>query len=80
MPLLTAEALVQLAAACRDVSTPPTGPLPGAYRRTALPALEIALAEDRLALRDAIAGLEVAVVELDAGVLLNVNTPDDVHL
>jgi molybdopterin-guanine dinucleotide biosynthesis protein A len=80
MPLLTAEALRELAAACRDVAIPPTGPLPGAYRRTALPALELALAEDRLALHDAIAGLDVAVVELEAGVLVNVNTPDDVHL
>ena len=80
MPMLTVEALLGLAAACRDVGVPTSGPLPGAYRRTALPALELALAEDRLALRDAIAGLDVAVVELDPGVLLNVNTPDDVHL
>jgi molybdopterin-guanine dinucleotide biosynthesis protein A len=52
--------------------------LPGAYRRTALPALEQALAAGRLALRDAIAGLDVAVVALDARLLVNVNTPDDV--
>jgi molybdopterin-guanine dinucleotide biosynthesis protein A len=80
MPLLTADALQELAAACLDVAVAPSGPLPGAYRRTALPALERALAEDRLALRDAIATLGVAVVDLDAGLLLNVNTPDDVHL
>jgi molybdenum cofactor guanylyltransferase len=80
MPMLTAGALEALAAACRDVAIPAGGPLPGAYRSTALPALERALAERRLALRDAIAGLEVAVVDLDPGVLLNVNTPDDVHL
>ena len=67
MPLLTAETLLELAAACRDVAIAPTGPLPGAYRRTALPALELAQAEGRLALRDAIAGLDVAVVELDPG-------------
>jgi molybdopterin-guanine dinucleotide biosynthesis protein A len=80
MPLLTADALRELAAACRDVAISSSGPLPGAYRRTALPALERALAEDRLALRDAIATLDVAVVDLDARLLLNVNTPDDVHL
>ena len=80
MPRLTVEALADLAAACRDVAVPPSGPLPGAYRRTALPALELALAEKRLALRDAIAGLDVAVVQLDAALLLNVNTADDVQL
>jgi molybdenum cofactor guanylyltransferase len=80
MPLLTPGALEALAAACRDVAMPATGPLPGAYRSTALPALERALGERRLALRDAIAGLEVAVVDLEPGVLLNVNTPSDVHL
>lgn len=79
MPFLTAPALHALAAACRDVAIPPTGPLPGAYRRSALPALEQALAENRLALRDAIAGLDVVTVELDARLLANVNTPADVQ-
>ena len=45
MPLLTRRALRALADACRDVAVPPSGPLPGAYRRSALPALERALAE-----------------------------------
>jgi molybdopterin-guanine dinucleotide biosynthesis protein A len=58
---------------------PPSGPLPGAYRRSALPALERALAGGRLSLRDAIAELDVASVDLDAALLLNVNTPDDVQ-
>ena len=80
MPMLTVEALEELAEACRDVAIPASGPLPGAYRCTALPMLELALAAGRLALRDAIAGLDVAVIDLEAGVLLNVNTPDDVHL
>ena len=80
MPGLTAPALRGLAAACRDVAIAQLGPLPGAYRQAALPALERALAEGRLSLRDAIAGLDVAIVELDAEVLLNVNTPDDVQL
>jgi len=79
MPLLTAAALHELAAACRDVAMPPSGPLPGAYRRTALPELERALADERLALRAAIADLDVAIVDLDAALLVNVNTPDDVQ-
>jgi molybdopterin-guanine dinucleotide biosynthesis protein A len=79
VPRLTREALYELADACRDVATPPSGPLPGAYRQTALPALERALAEGRLALRAAIIGLGVATVELDISLLLNVNTPDDVR-
>lgn len=79
MPLLTAAALQELAAACRDVATPASGPLPGAYRRTALPELERALADDRLALRAAIAELDVAIVDLDAALLVNVNTPADVQ-
>ena len=78
-PLLTTAALHQLAAACLDVAMPSTGPLPAAYRRSALPALENALAEGTLALRDAIAGLEVAIVELDDALLANVNTKDDVR-
>jgi molybdopterin-guanine dinucleotide biosynthesis protein A len=80
MPHLTVESLHRLADACLDVACPPTGPLPGAYRSTALPALERALADRQLALRRAIDGLEVATVDLDPAVLVNVNTPDDVQL
>jgi molybdopterin-guanine dinucleotide biosynthesis protein A len=79
MPRLTREALRELAGACRDVAVPPTGPLPGAYRRSALPALERALAAGTLSLRDAIGDLDVAIVDLGASVLVNVNTPDDVR-
>jgi len=79
MPRLTPASLHELADACRDAAVPPTGPLPGAYRRTALPALERALASGALSLRDAIRDLDVATVDLDAAVLLNVNTPGDVR-
>jgi len=78
-PLLTKAALHELADACRDVAVPPTGPLPGAYRRSTLPTLERALSSGHLALREAIIGLDVAVVDLDAVSLANVNTPDDVR-
>jgi molybdopterin-guanine dinucleotide biosynthesis protein A len=78
-PNLTPAALHQLADACRDAAVPPSGPLPGAYRRSALPALEAALAEGRLTLRDVLRDLDVAVVSLDERLLVNVNRPDDVQ-
>jgi molybdopterin-guanine dinucleotide biosynthesis protein A len=76
-PRVTAAVLTTLASVSADVATPPAGPLPGAYRRTALPALEAALAEGRLSLRDAIAGLDRLVVDIDLTLLVNVNTPDE---
>ena len=75
-PRITAGALRALGAACRDAAVPQTGPLPGAYRKTALPALT----SGELSIRLAIAALDVAEVELDPALLVNVNTPGDVHL
>jgi molybdopterin-guanine dinucleotide biosynthesis protein A len=72
-PLVTPELLLELADACRDVARPRRGPLPGAYRRTALPALK----DGGLAIHRAIAGLDVAVVDVDPHLLVNVNTPDE---
>jgi molybdopterin-guanine dinucleotide biosynthesis protein A len=66
-----------LADACADVAIPQTGPLPGAYRKSALPALEAALATPELSLWNAIAGLAVTRVDVDPALLINVNTPDD---
>jgi len=74
---VTPAVLVDLAAAPADVAVPQTGPLPGAYRRGALPALEAALADGRLSLREALADLDRLVVEIDAALLVNVNTPDE---
>jgi molybdopterin-guanine dinucleotide biosynthesis protein A len=79
MPKLTVASLHALADACRDAAVPPTGPLPGAYRRNTLPALERFLDRGELRLRDAIAELDVATVDLDPSVLANVNTPADVQ-
>lgn len=76
MPYVTAEALRALAAACRDAAVPQTGPLPGAYRKSAL----TALTSGELSIRRAIAGLDVAVVDLDESLLGNVNTPQDLDL
>jgi molybdenum cofactor guanylyltransferase len=76
-PLIRPEDLLALAEACADAAVPQTGPLPGAYRRTALPALEAALASDDLSIRRALAHVEVAQLEIDPSLLVNVNTPDD---
>jgi molybdenum cofactor guanylyltransferase len=80
MPYVTGDTLAALAAACRDAAVPQTGPLPGAYCQTALPALEAALAAGKLSLRDAIAGLDVAQLDLDPARLVNINSPDDLEL
>jgi FdhD protein len=72
-PGLTAAGLGALASACRDAAVPQTGPLPGAYRRSALPVLERRLADGRLKLRDAVAELDTAEVQLPEDELVNVN-------
>jgi molybdopterin-guanine dinucleotide biosynthesis protein A len=75
-PRLTADALRRLIHGCRsvDAAVPQSGPLPGAYRRTALPSLERRLAAGELRIRDALAELDVAEVDLPDAVLVNVNT------
>jgi molybdopterin-guanine dinucleotide biosynthesis protein A len=73
-PFVTAAALLELAAACRgDAAVPQTGPLPGAYRKSVLAALE----SGERSIRRALESLEVAVVSLDPALLANVNTPAD---
>jgi molybdopterin-guanine dinucleotide biosynthesis protein A len=75
-PLVPAGALRLLAVACADAAVPALdAPLPGAYRKTALPVLERRLAGGELALRDALAELDVREVPLDEALLVNVNTP-----
>jgi GNAT superfamily N-acetyltransferase len=73
-PLVTARDLRLLAEACADAAVPPTGPLPGAYRMSALPALERALADGRLALRDIVSELDARTVAVPRERLANVNT------
>jgi molybdopterin-guanine dinucleotide biosynthesis protein A len=76
-PAITAEALIALADGCADsdAAIPQTGPLPGAYRKRALPALE----SGERSIRRAIEHLDVAVVRLDPALLVNVNTPADLR-
>ena len=77
MPLVDAATLRELAGACADAAVPQTGPLPGAYRKSALPVLERCLAEGRLSLRGALTTLDVVVLEVDLAQLVNVNTPEE---
>ena len=79
MPLLDVPALHALADACADVAIPQSGPLPGAYARTALPALEAALARGDFALRHVVERLDTVVVTLADDVLANVNEPADLE-
>jgi molybdopterin-guanine dinucleotide biosynthesis protein A len=77
-PRMTAEAIRRLGDACRDAAVPASSrPLPGAYVQAALPVLERRLARGQLALRDALAELDVAVVALEPGLLANVNSPEE---
>jgi molybdopterin-guanine dinucleotide biosynthesis protein A len=76
-PLMTANALRALGAACRDAAWA-EGPLPGAFRRTALPALERCLAEQG-SIRKACAELDVARVPLDPELCADVDTVADLR-
>ena len=79
MPFLTADFLHELAEAAEgvDVAAPETGPLPGAYRRSALPALERHIAARTFTLHRALEGLDVAIVPGNLELLRNVNTAED---
>ncbi|MDX6505913.1 MAG: molybdenum cofactor guanylyltransferase [Gaiellaceae bacterium] len=78
-PLVTSALLRELAAACAEAAVTQTGPLPAAFRRDALPVLERRLAAGRLALHEVLDELDTARVEVDARLLANVNTPDELR-
>ena len=80
-PFVDVPLLHALAAACAaaDAAHPPAGPLPGAYRRSALPALERALAAGTLSLWRALDGLTVSLVELDEARLADIDEPADLE-
>jgi molybdopterin-guanine dinucleotide biosynthesis protein A len=79
MPLVSAELLGRLADGidAHDAAVPQTGPLPGAYRKSALPVLERRIAAGELALYRALEELSVRVVETAEDELRNLNTPAD---
>ena len=76
-PWMTAAAVRALGDACRDAAVPQTGPLPGAWAKSALPLLERRLATGPLALYRAYDDLDVVTVELDPALVADVDTPDD---
>jgi molybdenum cofactor guanylyltransferase len=71
MPRLTADALHTLVDACRDAAVAQRRPLPCAIRRTAW------VETDERRLRTVLDRLDLARVELDDELLLNVNEPAD---
>ena len=76
-PWMTADAVRALGDACHDAAVPPSGPLPGAWAKSALPLLEQRLANGPLALYRTYEELDVVTVELDAAVVADVDTPGD---
>lgn len=73
-PNMTAAGLRALADACADAAVPEDGgPIPGAYRRTALAPLERCLAEQGR-LTDAIARIDVRRVPLDPELFVDADT------
>jgi molybdenum cofactor guanylyltransferase len=78
-PLVTADVLRELAAACANAAAPTTAPLPAAFARSAVPVLERRLQEGRLALHEALDELDARRVEVDEALLANVNTADELR-
>ncbi len=81
MPFVTADLLTELADAAEGVHVAHfnTGPLPGAYRRSAASVLERRLHAGDLALRPAVTELGARVLPGDAALLRNVNTREDLE-
>jgi molybdopterin-guanine dinucleotide biosynthesis protein A len=79
VPSVTAALLLELADACADAAVTASGPLPAVFRKRALPLLEGRLATGALAVRAALAELEVRVIEADPALLVNVNTAADLR-
>jgi len=76
-PWMTPEAIRALGEACRDAAVPSSGPLPGAWAKSALALLERRLATGPLALYRTYEELDVVTVELDAAVVADVDTPGE---
>jgi molybdopterin-guanine dinucleotide biosynthesis protein A len=76
-PWMTPGAVRALGDACHDAAVPPSGPLPSAWAKSALPLLEQRLAVGPLALYLTYEELDVVTVELDPAVVADVDTPGD---
>jgi molybdenum cofactor guanylyltransferase len=80
VPFATPNLVRALGEACAHAAVSQTGPLPGAYARSALAVLERRLAAGELALREALAELATVTVDLDPAQLVNINGPDELAL
>jgi molybdopterin-guanine dinucleotide biosynthesis protein A len=78
-PRITPEVVRALGDACRDAAVPQTGPLPGAWAKSALPVLERRLAQGPLALYRAYDDLDVAHLEIDPQLLADVDTQGELE-
>ena len=77
-PRITAGVLRELGDACRDAAVPQTGPLPGAWSKSALPLLEARLeAGGPLALYRTYDELDVATVQVDPSLVIDVDLPEE---
>jgi len=76
-PRVTPEVLRALGEACRDAAVPPSGPLPGAWAKSALPLLEARLARGPYALYRTYDELDVVTVPVDPALLVDVDVPSD---
>jgi molybdopterin-guanine dinucleotide biosynthesis protein A len=76
-PFVTADVLRDLGERCRDAGVPHTGPLPGAWAKSALPVLEHRVESGRRSLKGAYPELDVAFVEVDERLLADVDTRED---
>lgn len=78
-PLVDAAVVRALAAACPPgvaAAHPASGPVPGAWRRSALPALEAEIASGRLSMWRALDGLRTAVAPVDEALLADADDPE----
>ena len=78
-PWMTGEALRALGDACRDAAVPQTGPLPGAWAKSALPVLERRLAIRPVRPLPRVRRARRRRRQLDPRVVADVDTPADLH-
>lgn len=76
-PRVTPELLRAFGDACRDAAVPQTGPLPGAWAKSALPLLEERLRDGPFALYRTYDELDVVEMHVDPALVADVDTPDE---
>lgn len=76
-PRITPDVIRELGERCRDAAVPQTGPLPGAWAKTALPVLEQRLASGPYALYRTYDELDVVTVEVDPALVIDVDVRSD---